>query len=414
VSTFVPHAFQVGFFVNFSRFLDAIFLPEVSNRRVSPCLVDAVLLWGAHLSINRSVASKEPVLLARAVQSVADAVPQIASLQHNPVHVIQAEILLSNYFFCQSRPLEGTYHCSAAVAHTLSCGLHRRGGPMRSPGLSGAGIVNLLPPLDEIETDERVNAFWAVFTLDRTWSVAQGVPGNDAFSNIQISTPWPGEANATEGGASGNSPTIDTVQAFFANPTIPHASNTVSTIAVRAKAAAILERAGRLAAQWSPGMTDTQGYYSQVSYLDRLAQQFSASLPPLDSPDVVSCPEVLASLLLTHTYTRVASIRLHSHIQGGRGDLAAAVSAMDILGKVKFDTIPFMDPIFGMLWKVVAHVFMSALGNIRQDNYPERQAFNMALSNILRVMQKFAPTSASIAAQTVQLQQDMMSRGLNM
>ena len=193
VSIFVSHASQVGFFLNLARFLDIIYLPDVTvRRRVLSCaLLDVVLLWGAHLSSNDTIKAHESTFLTRAVKSVLEALPLISSRQHNAVHVIQAEVLLANYFFCQARSLEGTYHCSAAVALALSCRLNlQRGSPQI--GGSPSGFI-LAPASDAIEEMERTNAFWAAFILDRTWTVASGPLPNDVFSGLQISAPWPAD-----------------------------------------------------------------------------------------------------------------------------------------------------------------------------------------------------------------------------
>lgn len=194
----MTHASQVGFFLNLARFLDIIYLPDVTvRRRVLSCaLLDVVLLWGAHLSSNDSIKAHESTFLTRAVKSVLEALPLISSRQHNAVHVIQAEVLLANYFFCQARSLEGTYHCSAAVALALSCRLNlQRGSPQI--GGSPSGFI-LAPASDAIEEIERTNAFWAAFILDRTWTVASGPLPNDVFSGLQISAPWPADTAGHE------------------------------------------------------------------------------------------------------------------------------------------------------------------------------------------------------------------------
>ena len=186
-----------------ARFLDAVYIADSALRktRLSPCLLDAVLLWGARISSNTSIRAHEDKLLGRAVQSISDALPQVASLEHNALHVIQAEVLLSNYFFCQNRYLEGTYHCSAAVALAMSCNLHRiRSTSTATDIIESTRLTRftLPPPTDGVEEGERICAFWSVFTLDRSWSVAQGTAPNDVFNGVRIDTPWPAEMTVYE------------------------------------------------------------------------------------------------------------------------------------------------------------------------------------------------------------------------
>ena len=172
IGIFVPHASQVGFFLNISRFLDAAYLPSAAARQItlSPALLDCVLLWGAHFSNNHSLKAHEATLLNRAVRSLASG----ASIQDRTIQTIQAEVLLANYFFCQTRMLEGTYHSSAATALALSCRLNRiRSAVQLEPASAAApGIFALPLPIDTIEEGERINAFWSAYILDRGWSVA--------------------------------------------------------------------------------------------------------------------------------------------------------------------------------------------------------------------------------------------------
>lgn len=117
------------------------------------------------------------------------------------IHAIQAEVLLAQYFYSLGRFLEGQYHANAAVSLALSSGLHRiyprptstaSASDNNSSSSSGSGLFDLTPPRDAIELGERVNVFWAVFTIDRCWAAAIGVPSllSDSTS-ARIDTPWP-------------------------------------------------------------------------------------------------------------------------------------------------------------------------------------------------------------------------------
>ena len=127
------------------------------------------------------------------------------------IHAIQAEVLLSQYFYTLGRFLEGQYHANAAVSLALSSGLHRI--HPRSTSASGAdvvdtalvprggntGLFDLSSPQDAIELGERINVFWAVFTIDKCWAAAMNVPSliGDSRSSVstaqhaRIDTPWP-------------------------------------------------------------------------------------------------------------------------------------------------------------------------------------------------------------------------------
>lgn len=117
----------------------------------------------------------------------------------NVLHTLQAEILLSYYLLRIGRFLEAKTHAGAAVSLALGCGLQRiRSSNMYPPstiGLSSDTPISLHPALDNIEEGERINGFWAVFTLHKFISVALEIPssvcGTLEAPGMQIDTPWP-------------------------------------------------------------------------------------------------------------------------------------------------------------------------------------------------------------------------------
>ncbi|TCD63043.1 hypothetical protein EIP91_006056 [Steccherinum ochraceum] len=436
IGIFVPHASQVGFFLNISRFLDAAYLPSSETRQsaLSPALLDCVLLWGAHFSNNRSLKDHEATLLNRAVMSLASG----SSLQNGTIQTIQAEILLANYFFCQSRMLEGTYHCSAAVALALSCRLNRiRSAEATVPlNLPTQGILALSPPHDLVEEGERINAFWTAYILDRGWSVAQGSHANDVFLGVQIDTPWPQEMGSyEEGDLPAELRSLNTIAAFLNEPAAGTPYDAISTIALRAKAATLFERATRLASQWThgllpfldhgplesdqlaaslpPAMPDFDGFYVQVFRLDAVLRSFTASLLALDRPEVAGNVELGAHLLVTHTYVYAAIIRLHTHLEAAmtgyeeRHDLRAAKQAADAIDMVQLTELPFLDPILAILWGVIGKVFIDSIRRLSDEQLEQKQALVLYLGKVINAMALYAHTSILIAAQLAQIQADL-------
>ena len=165
------------------RFVNS-FYATAGNSRPSLALLNTIYLWGLKLASVESFAAYEPVFLSRAIQSVAGALgtthPQKAK------HALQAELLLSNYFFWTGRLLEGRYHCGAAVSIAISLGLHRtRSSQLPNPNPNTA---------DPVEEGERINAFWSVFLNDKCWGVAMNVPPglpDQKAPNARIDVPWP-------------------------------------------------------------------------------------------------------------------------------------------------------------------------------------------------------------------------------
>ena len=187
------------------RFIQAMQLPGGDPRRaqLSPALLNAVFLWGAHVSTSNTIRSYEPTFLARATAAFSSA---LRDSHYNVMHLIQAEVLFANYFFSMSRFLEGRYHCSAAVALALSCRLTKVRSSADGPLLHGVHAAaahmhieprqnqHLPPPRDAIEEGERIRGFWYVYALDKSWAVALGSPSHFngvAQSGTHIDTPWP-------------------------------------------------------------------------------------------------------------------------------------------------------------------------------------------------------------------------------
>lgn len=117
-------------------------------------------------------------------------------LARSLLHCVQAEILLSQYFFINGRSLEGKYHISNAVSMVFGAGFHKiRSADMYS--FEGrAGMQSLPPPIDHVEEGERANALWQVVVMNSCWTGVDGSPSNIAYDVLdsRIDTPWPLDA----------------------------------------------------------------------------------------------------------------------------------------------------------------------------------------------------------------------------
>lgn len=202
IDFFLLHSSQVGFFLHKPRFVHLIRQqdPQTRNSRVSSALVNAVYLWGIQFSGDTGLLQHEQSFLSRAVQALSD---DLANVQtHNVTFLIQAEVLLATYFFAHGRFLEGRYHCSAAVALALSTKLNRirsaNSPSLRTDWIRTTGF-DIPAPADPVEEGERINAFWMVYVLHKSWSVGLGSPSQINDENgAQIDTPWPLEIEQYE------------------------------------------------------------------------------------------------------------------------------------------------------------------------------------------------------------------------
>ena len=98
------------------------YTPPNSRDRFVESLITTVCLWGCRLARNAALSTYEPGLLSRAVHLLSGSLflANTEARGHGIIGVIQAEVLLSNYFFSLGRFLEGRYHCSAAASLAIS------------------------------------------------------------------------------------------------------------------------------------------------------------------------------------------------------------------------------------------------------------------------------------------------------
>ncbi|KAH9918952.1 uncharacterized protein B0H18DRAFT_1120056 [Fomitopsis serialis] len=430
VGFFLPHANQVGFFLHHGRFREYVSIPaaEARQARLSPALLNAMYLWGVHFSGNASLFAHEPVFLQRAVQSVSAAL--VRAPPYNIIYSIQAEVLLAHYFFAANRPLEGRYHTNAAVALSLSCRLNKLRSNSNTPNPPGILNVDLAPPTDALEEGERINAFWSVFILDKSWSVRAGSPSHfNGSPGAQVDTPWPLQIeDYTQRGLPAMLRSSLTIQAFLSGMS-PEITQGTSPMALRAKASALFERASRLASQWTPAMAYVEQFAAEFFVLENIIEQFIAALPPLHGAVEQG---IARDLLVTHTFALVASMQVLSALRqgqnGGPGrDLEAARRAITAFDSVNLGALAYVDPIMAVLWTAVCRVLIGEIVRLRmiwtstslladqaaagahqqQHVEADHDGLIAALQKVLTAMTTFAQTSPLMALEAAKVRQEL-------
>ena len=185
-----------------NRFVQLASSPSRNRNSPNEALISTVCLWGSHLSRNPSVKRHEAGFLTKAIRDVSGSLFLTNTGQHGHaiLGIIQAEVLLANYFFSLGRFLEGKYHSSAATSLAITCRLNALGS-VPDAGMLGMNLITQPYPGfptadagDAIDHGERINAFWAVYILDKCWSVALSSPSSiseNITSGLRITTPWP-------------------------------------------------------------------------------------------------------------------------------------------------------------------------------------------------------------------------------
>lgn len=267
---FFAHRHQCSFDVHIGRFKAALLAPTA--RKPHSSLVDAVYLLACYFSRSPSLTALEPYFLKRSLRGIADALQNTDRI----VQVLQASCLLAVYFFWHGRTLEGYYHSSIAARLAVGLGLHqirsnewfqlqfaRAGYSQEAPAPLKASVP-LKPPLDEVEYTERIAAFWQIFSVDRSWAVATGLPTalpDDDHPRSQIETMWPITIPDDPDVSSAffeirmrlSRPRVQPELESGIIPALPggHLSGSASTAALRVKAIALFERTARFSSSAS-------------------------------------------------------------------------------------------------------------------------------------------------------------------
>ena len=202
LDVFLQYAPSPHFFLHPTRFRHSIVLPPGNPGRPIPALVNAVCLWGILLGQNKELLPHENALASRIAAQLGHAIP--ATPSHRTLHVIQTKILLADYFFRVGHFLAGRHEAYSAMSLAMACGLHKIRTAQPTPTF--ASFIDqidlaLQEPRDQIEEGERINAFWAVFFMDRCSAVTFCPPlacTDMDVSGMQIDTPWPLEMETYE------------------------------------------------------------------------------------------------------------------------------------------------------------------------------------------------------------------------
>ncbi|KAJ7018680.1 hypothetical protein C8F04DRAFT_1150527 [Mycena alexandri] len=336
IRAFFPYARQVGFFLS-SQLFEAL---------------------------SRGTAPGDARFLSDALRSTATGLLHT----HSPntiLHTIQAELLLTQYFFHNSRILEGKYHASAALSISLSSGLHKiRSADVRDSVRSV--IDSLSPAATALEEGERINAFWAVFAVNNCWLAADGSPADIAYAVVD--TPWPldiGEYSENflliQIRTLGTLPlqSSGTIASFLAN----FPDRGTSPPALHAKAAIVFEQASRLAARYTENVglrAPTAMLSAEFSMLDGVIEAFKTTLTPFESDGSQSSPSHPHPSACRDEFSSTTPSSLTSDVSCTRSR-AAAMAVVALVRQTNLRDLGYVDAIMGTLWTAACQVFITEL-----------------------------------------------------
>ncbi|KAJ7366049.1 hypothetical protein DFH08DRAFT_1002668 [Mycena albidolilacea] len=359
---FLPHASQLGFFLDPDRFYERalLSLPFGDHRRPSPALLCAVYLWGIHFSKETPPPNfSEADLLHRSREYVS---LDISS----PVHVeqiIQAQILLGTYLMHNGSLLQAELYCSGAATLAIGYQLHK----IRSARMPSDVVGQLAG--DPVEEGERIRAFWAVTFLQTSLCLAFG--SRRPFYVLEtlgpeIDAPWPLEI------ADYHASVLP--RDYLGQQSIKHLliddSFPVSTIYMLQTKASVFcttfhdcRVTAEMHSSASPQMTS-------YPWLDTRISLFWQSLPPLHVFSGTADPSASRSLALSHALVAAAAIKLHRNAGAGVAaqakTVAAASGILECLRPTLRDgNVPTVHPVVGPLCAMACSVLMAEVRTVR-------------------------------------------------
>ncbi|KAJ3982270.1 hypothetical protein F5890DRAFT_1530564 [Lentinula detonsa] len=383
---FLTHALSFGFFLNIPRFTNSALLPLDFGHQSRPCpgLLSTVYLWGIHLSPQTQHKDLEHTLLMRAISDTASDLSISNPHPHRFMHTIQAETLLGYYFFRNGQILEAKRHTSSAASLALGCGLNTFRSSQQqeqwgSNSISASvpdGSIRLPPSQDAIEEGERINAFWAVFTLYRDLAVAVDPPrsvcGVFDAPGCQIDTPWPLDMDVYKQNIlppRGSSTVHDYLNHIQQREDEHQLSSTMNMVT---KASLLLHQASFVAGQYHPNMParDAQALLAAFQSVRHLIESLRSQLSPLEEINPGSQNiSTVREIHLAHSLIHGALIRLNETFSDSDADCrhtcVKSAQAMIHGGGLNVAEFGCVTPIMGTLWTLACQALISEVVRLR-------------------------------------------------
>ncbi|KAF8268175.1 hypothetical protein EI94DRAFT_1700458 [Lactarius quietus] len=374
-----------------TRFRHSISLPPGNPGRPIPALVNAVCLWGILLSQNKELLPHESALAPRIAAQLGHAIPSTPS--HRTLQVIQTKLLLADYFFRVGHFLAGRHEAYSAMSLAMACGLHKIRTAQPTPAFTSfidQIDLTLQEPRDQIEEGSESMRF--------------GLSDTDV-SGMQIDTPWPLEMETYERGQIyPNLRTTGTVRSFFSGMNNGWPWDNHNPLTQLSKAAALFERASRLAAAWRPEIPNVDSFYAEFVTVDQRIDEFKARLT---LPVAESVPDPSAQAVhLARCLSNGATIQLHSTFclqnTGSRAKCLSAAMAIVCANQAApaHDRV-YTSPVLGPLWAACGRVIINeivARRSFNADPTPSPQQHDGDLRNALDQVQTAMTAVASNCA----------------
>ncbi|KAJ6501031.1 hypothetical protein C8R47DRAFT_1108699 [Mycena vitilis] len=352
---FRPYTSDFGFFLDWNRLMH-FFEPCTSVTRDSSAVLNAMYMWGAHLKLDTE---REHYFRHRALQCVsAELTPTLL------LHTVQAEVLLSYFFFRVGRLPEARIHAATAVGLAIEGGLHRTRSLYRPVDIA-ENVLRSHGPVDAVGEGELINGFWAVFMLQKNLSVATQ-PSHPVLcvfeaSGMPVDTPWPLELDDYRQGFLAPNIRGDlTVRNYLSGVA---SQGPWSLIAAQVKASILFHQAVHLEERWKHSREANAQWWTSFSITNSLIDALRHELLNFTQLPDRSCSRMV---MLTRCMLNAATIKLNHLFCGHPPSRTRCVAAARDAFKVRcMERLGYLNPVVATSWRMAYSVLDEELQRIQ-------------------------------------------------
>ncbi|KAL5638490.1 hypothetical protein ACGC1H_005241 [Rhizoctonia solani] len=389
-----------GFELHADRVLRS-FQPGSSEPAV-PALYYSMLLLGCHFISEPELKFWENMFFERTKLEIEANIARAYSndtSKYNPLHHLQAMIMLGQWFYFKCRLLEGYVYMTRATQFAVALGLHELDSRIyghyvvlnRKPSHRGGGRWS---PRDPVELGEAINLWWACLVRDFIGTVLNGLP--PSISLEEIKTVWPVSLFDFEEWSGADLSNDNHSVASLFDPEHFHTVTDISQDTannITAKATILTCCAGKLDTERISNSEVTDEWWTRFEECDRAIQSFAQSAPKAYTGRDV---EDIVSIALSHTAVDCAIIQLHGPLAdyeldiGARGDprglltdsslgaynytrcIEACRSIASAAAYIEGVDTNYMQMFFGISWSCTARVLAKQIPKLRRNGYMEQ------------------------------------------
>ncbi|KEP50714.1 fungal specific transcription factor domain protein [Rhizoctonia solani 123E] len=400
LNMFMQRKLASGFELHIGRVLRSF--QHGSSESAVPALYYAMLLLGCHFISEPELKFWESMFFERTKLEIETNIARAHSndtSKYNPLHHLQAMVMLGQWFYFKCRLLEGYVYMTRAMQFAVALGLHELDSRIYGHYVvtnwklprRGAGRWS---PRDPVELGEAINLWWACLVRDFIGTVLNGLP--PSISLEEIKTVWPVSLSDFEDWSGSELSNDNHSIASLFDPEHFHIVTDISkdtANSIVAKGGILICCAGKLDTERISGSDGTDEWWARFEECDRAIQSFSQSARKAYAGRNM---EDIVNIALSHTAVDCAIIQLYGPLAdyeldiGAQGDPSGLLTDSSLGGYnytrcieacrsmvlatayIEGVDTSHMQMFIGILWSCTARVLAKQVPKLRQNGCMEQ------------------------------------------